>query len=44
MKCYSAYQMTKNEVDEACGTFEGEQKYKQGFGRKTYTKEITSKA
>jgi len=41
MKCYSACQTTKNEVHEACGTSEGEQKYMQDFGGKMFTKEIT---
>jgi len=35
--------MTKNEVDEARGTSEGEQMYMQDFGGKTCTKEFTSK-
>lgn len=43
MNCFSAYQMTKKRVDETFGTFVGKQKYMQGFGGKTCTKEITSK-
>jgi hypothetical protein len=42
-KYYSGDQIKKNKIGRACSKYRGEERYIQGFGRKTYGKEATWK-